>query len=106
MKIPNKRELQQITFTHLSLTGGEIPTSNQKRVMGQAKFTYEKLWKNKQKTIEDQGKKHMKATEEHRKQLAESNALVKKMKNNKKYANKKMQSFFICKIFILLNFFR
>ena len=47
----------------------------------EAKFTYSPLRKalEKQiKTIKDQGKKQTKGIEDHRKQLVESNALIKK----------------------------
>ena len=47
----------------------------------QAKFIYsplEKPLEKQTKTIEDQGKKQMKAIEDHRKQLGESNELIKK----------------------------
>ena len=48
----------------------------------QTKFTYSPLGKaleKQTKGIEDQGEKQIKATEEHGKQLVESNALVKEM---------------------------
>ena len=63
------------------LTGEEILPPGQKRVIEQATFTYSPLSKafEKQiKTYEDQGEKQIKALEEHGKQLAESNALVKR----------------------------
>ena len=51
--------------------------------MGQAKFMYtplSKFWEKqkKRKTIGDQRKKEIKATKDHKKQLIESNAPVKK----------------------------
>ena len=63
------------------ITGEEALSPEQSRIMEQAKFTYSPLGKafEKQiKTIENQGEKQIKATEEHGKQLAESNALIKK----------------------------
>ena len=50
-------------------------------IIEQAKFTYSPLGKASEKqikTIESQGEKQMKTIEEHRKQLAESNALIRK----------------------------
>ena len=50
------------------LTDEEILPSDQRRVIEQAKFTYSPLRKaleEQTKTIEDQGKKQIKATEEH-----------------------------------------
>ena len=44
------------------LTGEEILSSNQKEIIGQAKFTYSllgKAFKRQTKTTEDQGKKHV-----------------------------------------------
>ena len=78
-----------VTWTALSsgkidkyeyLTGEEIWPSNQSRMLEQAKFTYSplgKVFEKKFKTNEDQREKEIKATEEHGKQLAESNALIK-----------------------------
>ena len=61
------------------LTGDEILSSDHWRVIQQAKFTYSPLGKALEKqTIEDQGKKQIKATEYHWKQLVESNELIKK----------------------------
>ena len=54
------------------LIGEEILLSDQRRVVEQAKFTYSSLGKaleKQTKTIEDQGKKHIKVTEDHGKQL-------------------------------------
>ena len=51
-------------------TGEEILPSDQRRVTEQAKFTYPPLGKASEKqtkTIEDQGKKHIKAIEYHKK---------------------------------------
>ena len=51
-------------------------------MIGQAKFTYSpfrKTLETQTKAIEDQEERQTKAIEEHGKQLAESNALVKKM---------------------------
>ena len=64
------------------LTCEEILPSDQKIVREQTKYTYSpsgKALEKQTKPIEDQGKKQMKAIEDHRKQLVESNALVKKM---------------------------
>ena len=56
------------------LTGDEILPYDHRRVIQQAKFTYSPLGKALEKqTIEDQGKKQIKATEYHGKQLVESN---------------------------------
>ena len=55
--------------------------SDQKRVMDQAKFTYSHLGKDldkQTKTREDQGKKQIKAIEDHGKQLVESNLILLK----------------------------
>ena len=62
------------------LTGEEILPCHQRKVIEQTTFTYSLLRKalEKQiKTIEDQGKKQRKAIEDHRKQLVESNELIK-----------------------------
>ena len=66
------------------LTGEEILPSDQRRVIEQAKFTYSPLGKSLEKqtkAIEDQGKKQIKQIDDHRKQLVESNALLKKYFN-------------------------
>ena len=58
------------------LTGREILPSEKNRILEQAKFTYSPLGKDfekQTKTIEDQGNKHVKAIEEQRKQIVESN---------------------------------
>ena len=58
------------------LPGQKMLPSDQRRVTEQAKFTYYPLGKTLEKqktTIEDQGKKQIKATEDRRKQLVESN---------------------------------
>ena len=63
------------------LTGDEILSSDQRRVIEQAKSTYSPLGKDLEKqteTIEDQGKIQIKAIENHTKQLVESNELIKK----------------------------
>ena len=55
--------------------------SDQRRVIEKAKFTYSplgKALKEQRKTIEDQGKKQIKTIEDHRKQLLDSNELIKK----------------------------
>ena len=53
------------------LTGEEILSPNQRRVIEQDKFTYsplEKAFEKQMKTIENQGEKQIYAIEEHRKQ--------------------------------------
>ena len=58
------------------LTGEEILSSDQRRVVEQAKFTYSPLGKALEKqtrTIAGQHKKQIKAIEDHGKQLVESN---------------------------------
>ena len=62
------------------LTCEEILHSDQKREIEQAKFKYsplEKAFEKQTKTIENQGKKQIKALEMHGKQLGESSDLVK-----------------------------
>ena len=59
------------------LTGEEILHFNQRKIIEQAKFTYSPLGKafeKQTKTIEDQGKKQIKATEVHWKQLIKSSS--------------------------------
>ena len=61
------------------LTGQEILPPDQRRVIEQAKFTYSPLGKaleKQTKTIEGQGKKQIKAFEDHGKQLVEFDALI------------------------------
>ena len=61
---------------HEYLTGEEIFSSDQSRIIEQTRFTYSHLDKEfgKQiKTIDEQGEKQMKALEEHWKQLVKSN---------------------------------
>ena len=63
------------------LTGEEILPSDQSKVIKQAKFTYSawgKALEKQAKTIEDEGNKQIKAIADHRKQLVESDALIKK----------------------------
>ena len=63
------------------LTGEEILPSDQRLVIEQVMFTYSPLGKaleKQTKTIENQDKKQIKAIEDHRKQLVESNELIKK----------------------------
>ena len=67
---------------YVYFTGEEILPFDQRRVIEQAKFTYHPLGKASQKqtkTIEGQEKNHIKAIENHGKQLVESNAFVEKM---------------------------
>ena len=67
---------------YVYFTGEEILPFDQRRVIEQAKFTYYPLGKALQKqtkTIEGQEKNHIKAIENHGKQLVKSNAFVKKM---------------------------
>ena len=55
------------------LTGEEILPSNQQQIIDQAKFTYSPLGKafeKQTKTIEDQGEKQIKAIQDNKKQLA------------------------------------
>ena len=62
--------------------GEEISPPDQRRLIQLAKFAYyplEKALKKKKQTIEDQGKKQIKATEYHGKHLVESNKLVKRI---------------------------
>ena len=54
---------------------------DQRSMIVQAKFTYSPIVKTLEKqtkTTEDQGNKHIKAIEDHEKQLVESNELIKK----------------------------
>ena len=63
------------------LTGEEILSSNQRQIIEQAKFTYYplvKAFEKQTKTIEYQGKKQIKAIEDHEIQLVKSNELIKK----------------------------
>ena len=62
------------------VTGEEILPSNQKQIIGQAKFTYSPLGKTfekQRKTIEDQGKNQISAIKEHGKRIIESNKVAK-----------------------------
>ena len=66
---------------HEYLTGREILPSNQRTTIKKSKFAYsplEKAFEKQIKTIEDQSKKEIKATEDHGVQLMESNELIKK----------------------------
>ena len=57
---------------HEYFTSDKIPPSDQRRVIEQAKFNYspsEKVLEKDTKTTEDQGKKQVKAIEDHGKQL-------------------------------------
>ena len=77
MYIEISRKIDKYGF----LTGENILPPEQRRVIEQAKFTFSPLRKALEKqirTIEDQVKKQIKALEEHRKQLFESNELIKK----------------------------
>ena len=61
------------------LTGKEILLLDQRRVIEPAKITYSPLGKDLKKTnkkIEDQEKKHIKATQNREKQLIRSNTIV------------------------------
>ena len=60
------------------LTNEEILPSDQSRIIEQTKFTYSLLVKIFEKQIESQGKKQIKAIEEHGKQPVESNTFNKK----------------------------
>ena len=62
-------------------TGEEILPPDQRRVIEQGNFTFSQLWKALERqirTIEDQGRKKIKAVEDHWKQLVESNEIAKK----------------------------
>ena len=64
------------------LQGKEISSSDRRRVKEQAKFNYcplGKVFEKEIKTIKNQDEKQLKITEEHRKQLAESTSLFKKI---------------------------
>ena len=61
------------------LTGEEILPSNQKQIIEQAKFTYSplrKAFEKQTKTIEEQGEKQMKAIQDNKKQLANTQELT------------------------------
>ena len=63
------------------LTGEEILSSYQRRVIEQAKFTYSllgKAYEKQTKTIEEQWRKQVGAIEEHGKQLIKSNVFTEK----------------------------
>ena len=63
------------------LTGEKILPSDQRTVIKQGKFIYSPLGEvleKQTKTIIDQGKKQIKAIEDHEKELVESNRLIKK----------------------------
>ena len=60
------------------LTNEEILPSDQSRIIEQTKWTYSLLVKIFEKQIESQGKKQIKAIEEHGKQPVESNTFIKK----------------------------
>ena len=65
-------------------TGEEILPPDQRRVIEQGNFTFSQLWKALERqirTIEDQGRKKIKAVEDHWKQLVESNEIAKKEVN-------------------------
>ena len=58
------------------LTGEEILPSNKQQIIEQAKFTYSpfgKAFQKQTKTIEDQGEKQIKATQDNKKQIANIN---------------------------------
>ena len=59
------------------LTAEEILPSDKKRVIEQATFTHSPLIEKQAKTIGNQGKKQVKAIEDHGKQLVESHKLIK-----------------------------
>ena len=62
------------------LPGEEILPSNQRQIIEQTKFAYSPLGKafeNQIKTVEDRGKKQIKAFKNQRKKLVESNKLIK-----------------------------
>ena len=60
--------------------GEEILPSNQKQIIEQAKVTYSplgKVFEKQTKTIEAQGKKQVDAIKEHKKEIIESNEVIK-----------------------------
>ena len=68
------------TDNYKYLTGEDILPSDQSRFTEQVKFTYStpgKAFEKQLKTIESQDEKQIKAIDEHRKQLVESNALIR-----------------------------
>ena len=72
---------------HEYIKGEEILPFDQSRIIEQGKFTYSPLRKafgRQIQTIESQDEKQIKATEEHVKQLAESNAHIRKQEYHKK----------------------
>ena len=82
MKIPNKRELQQIAINHIYLIGEDILPPTQQQIIEQTKFTYSSLGKafDKQiKTIEVQGKKQVDALEKFK---PEETKFIKDTPNN------------------------
>ena len=65
------------------LTGEEILSSDQRRVIKQGKFTYSllgKVFEKQTKMIEEQGWKQIEAIEEHGKQLVRSNMISEREK--------------------------
>ena len=61
---------------YVYLTGEEILSSNQRKIIEQDQFTYSplaKVLKTKNKIVEDQDQMHIEAHEEHGKQLIKSN---------------------------------
>ena len=65
-------------------TGEEILPPDQRRVIEQGNFTFSQLWKALERqirTIEDRGRKKIKAVEDHWKQFVESNEIAKKEVN-------------------------
>ena len=69
------------------LTGEEILLSNQRRVIKQTKFAYSPLGKafeKQTKTIENKEEKQLKAIEDCRKQLVESDELIKNDSNTER----------------------
>ena len=82
------------------LIGEKILPSDQRRIIEQAQFTYSphcKALEKQTKTIEHQDKKQIKTTEDHGKQLVESNELIKKDFNIERDSipNEKLLSFII-----------
>ena len=72
---------------HEYIKGEEILRFDQSRIIEQGKFTYSPLRKaigRQIQTIESQDEKQIKATEEHVKQLAASNAHIRKQEYDKK----------------------
>ena len=83
MILPEKQQKSQQYHLEKLINMNILPY-DQRRVIEQPKFTYStlgKLLKKTTKTIEDQGKKQVKATKEYWKQFVKSNAFTEKEKS-------------------------